>query len=446
VWQRECRARLCGKKESRPFMKDVVIIDGVRTPYAKAGTALKDVPADALGAAVVKEIVARTGINVEHIDEVIVGNAGMPAEAANIGRVIALRAGIPERIPAYSVQRNCASGMQAAASAYTQIVANMSEIVLVAGVESMSNFGFYTTKKLRDAFTAIARSKSLGAKAAAALSLRPRDFVPVVGLNLGLTDPISGLNMGQTAEVLVRDFGITRREQDEFALQSHRRWTAANEAGKFKNEIVPFYVPPKFEAVEEDMGPRKNQTMEALEKLSPFFDKKYGTVTAGNSSPITDGAAAALIMSVDRAKQLGYKPLGTIKAVAFAGLDPARMGLGPVFAMNKALKIAGMKMKDIELIEFNEAFAAQVYACEKAAVSKEFFSKHLPGDEPIGELRRDIMNVNGGAIAIGHPVGSSGLRIVITLLKEMERRGLAVGLATLCIGGGQGGAIIVERK
>jgi len=427
-------------------MKEVVIIDGLRTPYAKAGTALKDITADELGAAVVKEIVMRTGIDREMIDEVIVGNAGMPAEAANIARVIALRAGIPERIPAYSVQRNCASGMQAAASAYAQILSGMTEIAVVAGVESMSNFGFYTTKKLRDVFMAISRSKSIGAKAAAILSLRPRDFVPVVGLNLGLTDPISGLNMGQTAEVLVRDFGITRREQDEYALQSHKLWTAANEAGKFKNEIIPLYAPPKFEAIEEDFGPRKNQTMDALEKLKPFFDKKFGTVTAGNSSPITDGAASALIMSADKAKSLGFKHLGTIKAVAFAGLDPSRMGLGPVFATHKVLKIAGMHMRDIELIEFNEAFAAQVYACEKAAVSNEFFSKHLRGDKPIGEFRRDIMNVNGGAIAIGHPVGSSGLRIVITLLKEMERRGLATGLATLCIGGGQGGAIIVERK
>ena len=426
-------------------MKNVVIIDGVRTPYAKAGTALKDLPADALGAAVVREIVARTGIGVEQIDEVIVGNAGMPAEAANIGRVIALRAGIPERIPAYSVQRNCASGMQAVASAYTQIIAGMSTVVVTAGVESMSNFGFYTTKKLRDIFTAMARAKTFGGKAAAALSLRPRDFVPVVGLNLGLTDPISGLNMGQTAEVLVRDFGITRREQDEFALLSHQRWTAANGSGKFKNEIMPVYPPPKFEAVEEDIGPRKNQTLEALEKLNPFFDRKYGTVTAGNSSPITDGGAAALVMTSDRAKQLGYQPLGTIRAVAFAGLDPSRMGLGPVFATHKVLKIAGMTMKDIELIELNEAFAAQVFACEKAAVSREFFKKHLPGEEPIGEFRRDILNVNGGAIAIGHPVGSSGLRIVLTLLKEMERRGLSTGLATLCIGGGQGGAMIVER-
>jgi acetyl-CoA acetyltransferase family protein len=427
-------------------MKNVVIINGVRTPYAKAGTSLKDVPADALGAAVVRELVARTGISVGQIDEVIVGNAGMPAEAANIGRVIALRAGIPERIPAYSVQRNCASGMQAVASAYTQIIAGMSGIVVTAGVESMSNFGFYTTKKLRDVFTAMARAKTIGAKAAAALSLRPGDFIPVAGLNLGLTDPISGLNMGQTAEVLVRDFGITRREQDEFALLSHQRWTAANESGKFKNEIMPFYPPPKFEAVEEDIGPRKNQTMEALEKLRPFFDKKYGTITAGNSSPITDGGAAALVMSSDIARQLGYQPLGTIRAVAFAGLDPSRMGLGPVFAAQKALRLAGMTMKDIELIELNEAFAAQVFACEKAAVSREFFRKHLPGEEPIGELRRDIMNVNGGAIAIGHPVGSSGLRIVITLLKEMERRGLSTGLATLCIGGGQGGAMIVERR
>jgi acetyl-CoA acyltransferase len=198
--------------------------------------------------------------------------------------------------------------------------------------------------------------------------------------------------------------------------------------------------------VEEDFGPRKNQTREALAKLPPYFDKRYGTVTAGNSSPITDGAAAAIIMSADKAKELGYRPLGYVKAVAFAGLDPSRMGLGPVFATQQVLKIAKMKMKDIELIEFNEAFAAQVFACEKAAVSNNFFNKYLPGDEPFGEFRRDIMNVNGGAIALGHPVGSSGLRIMLTLLKEMERRGLSIGLATLCIGGGQGGAMILERK
>lgn len=427
-------------------MKDVVIIDGFRTPYAKAGSVFKDVHPVDLGAAIVKEVIIRTGIDTELVDEVIVGNAGMPADAANIARVIALRADVPQRVPAYSVQRNCASGMQAAASAFTQILAGMSEIVLVAGVESMSSYSYYIKKKLRDVIATVQRSKTLGAKAQTILSLRPKDFVPVVGLIDGLTDPISGLIMGETAEVLVRDFGITRREQDEFALTSHQRWTAANEAGKFKNEIVPFYVPPKFKAVEEDFGPRKNQTLEALQKLPPYFDRRYGTVTAGNSSPITDGAAAALVMSSDKAEKLGYTPLGTIRAVAFAGLDPSRMGLGPVFATNKVLKIAKMKMQDVELIEFNEAFAAQVYACERASVSKEFFHKYLPGEEPFGEFRRDIMNVNGGAIAVGHPVGSSGLRIVLTLLKEMERRGLSIGLATLCIGGGQGAAMIVERK
>jgi acetyl-CoA acyltransferase len=427
-------------------MKDVVIISGLRTPYAKAGTAFKDVPAVDLGAAVMKEVVARTGIDSERIDEVIVGNAGMPAEAANIARVIALRAGIPERIPAYSVQRNCASGMQAAASAYTQIVLGMSDVVLVAGVESMSNYAFYIKKKLRDVITAAQRAKTFGARARAILSLRPKDFVPVVGLIDGLTDPISGLIMGETAEVLVRDFGISRREQDELALISHQRWSAANEAGKFKNEVVPFYVPPKFEAVTEDIGPRKNQTLEALQKLPPYFDRRFGTVTAGNSSPITDGAAAALIMSADKAMEQGHQPMGYVRAVAFAGFDPSRMGISPLYATHKVLKLARMTMKDIELIELNEAFAAQIIAVERAAVSKEYFAKHLPGEEPIGEFRRDIMNVNGGAIAVGHPVGSSGLRIIITLLKEMERRNLSTGLATLCIGGGQGGAMIVERK
>jgi acetyl-CoA acyltransferase len=427
-------------------MKDIVIIDGFRTPYAKAGTAFKNVPAVDLGAAVMKELIVRTGIDKEIVDEVIVGNAGMPAEAANIARVIALRAGIPERIPAYSVQRNCASGLQAAASAYAQILAGMSGVVLVGGVESMSNYGFMMSRKLQGAITTVRRSRAFNAKVGAILALRPRDLLPVAGLIQGLTDPISGLIMGETAEVLVRDFGITRREQDELALTSHRRWTAANEAGKFKNEVIPFYVPPKLEAVEEDIGPRKNQTMEALEKLPPYFDKRFGTVTAGNSSPITDGAAAALVMSAERAKELGYKPLGTIRAVAFAGFDPSRMGISPLYSTHKALKLAGMTMKNIELIELNEAFAAQIISIERAAVSREYFAKHLPGEEPIGEFRRELMNVNGGAIAVGHPVGSSGLRIVITLLKEMERRGLSIGLATLCIGGGQGGTMIVERR
>jgi acetyl-CoA acyltransferase len=426
-------------------MNEVVIINGFRTPYAKAGTAFKDVHPVDLGSTIIKELIARSGIGPDLIDEVIVGNAGMPADAANIARVIALRAGIPERVPAYSVQRNCASGMQAAASAYTQILAGMSGIMLVAGVESMSEYAFYLKNKLRDVITTLQRSKKAGAKIKAVLSLRPRDFIPRAGLIDGLTDPISGLIMGETAEVLVRDFEISRTEQDIVALESHRRWTAAQAAGKFKNEVIPFYPPPSFTAVEEDIGPRKNQTLDALAKLPPYFDKRFGTVTAGNSSPITDGAAAALIMSRKRAQEMGYEILGSIKAIAFAGFDPSRMGISPLYATHKALKLAKMKMKDIELIELNEAFAAQIIAVENAAVSKTYFTEHLPGEEPIGEFRREIMNVNGGAIAIGHPVGSSGLRIVITLLKEMERRGLSTGLATLCIGGGQGGAMIVER-
>ncbi len=403
-------------------------------------------PAVDIGAAILKELVVRTGIDLSLVDEVIVGNAGMPAEAANIGRVIALRAGIPQHIPAYSVQRNCASGMQALAGAVAQIRAGMSEVILVAGVESMSGYALYTSDRMKEVFTAVQRSRGMAGKLAALLSLRPKDFVPVAGLMLGLTDPVSGLNMGQTAEVLSRDFGITRREQDEFSLMSHQRWTAAFEAGKFRNEVVPFYVPPKFEPLEEDIGPRKNQAIEQLAKLKPYFDRKFGTVTPGNASPITDGGAAALVMTADKARELGMKPLGHIKEVDFAGFDPSRMGISPVLAIHKIMKRTGMKLKDMELIELNEAFAAQVIACERGAVSREFFSRHLPGEEPIGELRRDIMNVNGGAIALGHPVGSSGLRIIITLLKEMERRGLGTGLATICIGGGQGGATIVERR
>jgi len=409
-------------------MKEVVIIDGFRTPYAKAGTAFKDVHPVDLGAAVAKEVIARTGIDSALIDEVIVGNAGMPADAANIARVIALRAGIPERTPAYSVQRNCASGMQAVASAYAQILAGMSGIVLAGGVESMSSYDYYMSRRLRDAITAVRRGRTAGSRIKAVLSLRPKDFLPVIGLIQGLTDPISGLIMGETAEVLVRDFGITRTEQDEYALTSHQRWTAANAAGKFRNEVVPFYVPPKFEAVEEDIGPRKNQTREALAKLPPYFDKRTGTVTAGNSSPITDGAAAAIVMIADRAAALGYRPLGHIRAVAFAGFDPSRMGISPLYATHKVLKLAGMTMKDIELIELNEAFAAQALAVEKE----------------LG-LDRSKLNVNGGAIALGHPLGATGSRLLITLLYELRRRKAKYGLSTACIGGGQGISVIVEN-
>jgi acetyl-CoA acyltransferase len=269
-------------------------------------------------------------------------------------------------------------------------------------------------------------------------------YKPTIALMDGLTDPFVGMNMGMTAEVIAKEFGIGRREQDEYALKSHQKATAAKE--KIKEELTPFYLPPDYtETLTEDIGPRDNQTMEALQKLKPFFDKNTGSITAGNSCPITDGAAMVLLMSREKAEQLGYKPIARIRSYAYVGLEPERMGMGPAYATPLALKRAGLTMADMGRVELNEAFAAQVLACQKAFDSDEFGRKQgLPGK--IGQLRSEILNVNGGAIAFGHPVGATGTRLVLTLMKEMKRSNTQFGLATLCIGGGQGGSLIIENE
>lgn len=424
-------------------MERVAIVEGIRSPYVKAGTDFKEISAIELGRSVLRELLERTAIDPSVIDEVIIGNVSQPVDSANPSRVIALRAGLPREIPAYTVQRNCASGMQALTSAYTQIIAGESDVVIAGGVESMSQIPFYFTPELQEIITNFQRARTLLQRIDIIKRIRPVHFKPVIGVMLGLTDPVCGKNMGQTAEILAREFDISRADQDEFSLLSHQRVEAAKE--RLAEEIVPIMPAPKYVPVEQDNGVREGQTMEALGKLKPVFDSRYGTVTAGNASQLTDGAAMLLVMSEEKAKTLGYEPLGFIKGFAYAGLDPARMGLGPVFATQKLLKKTKVKFKDIELMEINEAFASQVIACERAFASKEFAEKHFGTKRAIGKLSRDILNVNGGAIALGHPVGSTGARLVLTLLREMKRRDLNLGLATLCIGGGQGGAVLVER-
>jgi len=424
-------------------MERVAIVDGLRTPYIKAGTDFQHISAVELGRVALKELIERTDIDPSILDEVIIGNVSQPVDSANPSRVIALRAQIPRDVPAYTVHRNCASGMQAVTSACLQIMAGESEIVVAGGVESMSQIPFYFTPELQEIITNFQKAKTIPKKLNLLSSIRANNLKPVIGVMLGLTDPVCGKNMGETAETLAREFQVSRQEQDSFSLASHQRATAASE--RLADEIVPVFTPPDYEAVERDNGPREKQTLEALSNLKPVFDKNYGTVTAGNASPLSDGAAMLLVMSEKRAKKLGYEPLGYIRSFAYAGLDPARMGLGPVFATHKALKKSKLKFKEIELIELNEAFAAQVIACERAFASKEFAEKHFGQKRAVGKLDMEIMNVNGGAIALGHPVGSTGARLILTLLKEMKRRELSLGLATLCIGGGQGGAVIVER-
>ncbi len=395
--------------------KEVVIVDGVRTPLGNLGGAIKDIPAQKLGEIVIRELINRTKIDPKLIDEVIIGCVSQSSDAPNIARVIALMAGLPIEIPAYTVQRNCSSGLQSIVNACQNIQAGDADIQIAGGAESMSSAP-YLSRDLR-------------------FGKRLKNSVMVDSLWEGLTDPICNQLMGKTAENLVEEFNITREEQDKFAVRSHKLAFRAIREGKFKEEIVPVSVPKRVAGKEvapeifaQDEGPNVALTEQML-SVYPTIFKENGTVTPGNSCPISDGAAAVLIMSKEKAKELGYEPLGYIRAYAFAGVEPHRMGIGPAHATPLVLKKAGLELKDIQLIEINEAFAAQYIAVEKR----------------LG-LNRDIVNVNGGAIALGHPVGMTGTRLTLTLLREMKRRNLTLGLASMCIGGGLGGAVIVERK
>lgn len=424
----------------------VAIVSGVRTPFARLGGPLRDVPVADLAKTVFQEALYRGHWPAERLDEVVLGNVVMPVDAINPARVAALWAGVPHHVPALTVQRNCASGMEAIAEAAGRIRVGEGQVMLAGGAESMSAIPLLFPAESREPFGRMARARSALQRAAAVATFRPRHFRPVVALEKGLTDPTCGMIMGKTAEVLAQEFGISRAEQDAFALRSHQRATAAEAAGRFKEEIVPIYAGEGFEPVTADVGPRANQSMEALAKLKPIFDRRDGTVTVGNSCQVTDGAAAVLTMDADLAKAEGLEALGYVRAYAYAGLDPARMGLGPVYAIDQLLRKTGLSLSDIPLFEINEAFAAQVLACLKAMASHQFAAEHLNRTEPLGQIDEDRLNVNGGAIALGHPVGATGARLVLTLLLEMRRRDVDLGVAALCVGGGQGAAILLERR
>ena len=412
-------------------MGRIAIVDGIRTPFVKAWTQFEDLPAQRLGTIAVRELMEITRLKPEAVDEVIIGAVAQPVEAANVARVISLHAGIPKEKRAYTLSRNCASGLEAITSAAEKILTGLDEIVIAGGAESMSNMPFVFGKEMARILIRLGKAKSMIEKLKIISGIRPRHFTPIPALALGLTDPVCGLNMGQTAEVVAKEFGITRKEQDEFALESHKRAIAAR--AKLREEITQVFVPPDFNTVvEDDNGPRENQTIEALCGLKPYFDRFTGTITVGNSCQITDGACACLVMSEEKARSLGYEPLGYIRAYHYIGLEPSKMGLGPAYAIPPVLKKAGLKLSDIDLIEINEAFAAQVLACRIALTST-------------GEIDLARLNVNGGAIALGHPVGVSGARMVLTVLKEMKRRNAKFGLISMCVGGGQGGAAILER-
>jgi acetyl-CoA acetyltransferase family protein len=425
-------------------MERIAIVDGIRTPFCKMGSSFNNLSAQELGRIAARELIERMGLDVKLIDEVIFGCVAQPADAANIARVIALMAGVPKTTPAFTVHRNCASGIEAVVQAAIRIKAGEGTCYLTGGTESMSNIPFLFSKEYQEILSEISRAKTLPLKLQGFAKIRPHHFlVPRIGLQLGLTDPVCGLNMGQTAEVLVKEFGITRSEQDKFSLASHHKAIASR--ALLREEIVPVIPGPKYkEAVTDDNGPREAQTYEALAKLKPFFEKGTGSVTAGNSSQVTDGACAILVVSESRAKELGMKPLGYLREFAFAGVEPNRMGIGPAHAIPKVLKKAGMKLSEMQAIEINEAFAAQVIACERALASDKF-TKEFGYEGFTGTIDPAKLNVNGGAIALGHPVGTTGARLILTMLKHLNRNDLKTGLVSLCVGGGQGAAVILER-
>lgn len=394
---------------------ELVIAGAVRSPLGNLGGALREFTNQKLGELVLRALLERTKIDPKAVDEVIFGCVGQQSDAANVARVIALMAGLPKEVTAYTVGRNCASGLQSIVSACQAIVAGDSELVIAGGVEVMSSSPF------------VNRDLRFGKR------LRHSTLIDTIWE--GLTDTVSGQIMGRTAENLVEEFQISRKEQDEFAVLSHQRAFRAAREGKFKDEIVKILIPKKAfgkdlppESFVQDEGPNPALNVQMLSQYPPMF-KENGSVTAGNSCPISDGAAAVLVTTREKAETLGLEVLGFIRGYGFAGVEPERMGIGPVHSTPIALKKAGCELKDIQLLEINEAFASQYLAVEKSL-----------------KLNREIVNVNGGAIALGHPVGATGTRLVVTLLYEMKRRNLTLGLAAMCVGGGLGGTIVLERK
>jgi acetyl-CoA C-acetyltransferase/acetyl-CoA acyltransferase len=423
----------------------VYIVAAKRTPQAKSGADLKDVPAPYLGSNVVRNLLDASELPENEIDEVIMGNVGNPPKYPNIGRVIALEAGLDKRTSGHTVHRNCASGLQAVSEGFIKIQSGRCQAVIVGGVENMSQMPLIYSKEMTDLFVDMMKAKSMSAKISAISSFRPPFLSPIIAIEQGLTDPFCGMNMGQTAELLAREFGISRLEQDEFANRSHALAIKAQKEGRFKDEIVPVAINKKLNKIlSDDVGPRETSSVEKLAKMKPYFDRKSGTVTVANACPITDGGSALLLVSEEMVEKYKLEPMAKIIDYHFHGLEPERMGMGPLLAMDGVFKRTGLTIKDMDLVEINEAFAAQVIAVRKAMTDLEH-AKRFGLEETLGEIPDDKLNVNGGAIALGHPVGSTGSRLVVTLAHELKKRKAKYGVASLCIGGGQGGAIIIEN-
>jgi acetyl-CoA acyltransferase len=421
----------------------VAIVAGVRTPFAKAGTAFKAISAIDLGKLCVAELLQRTNLDGKEVQSLVFGTVVPSVVEPNIAREVSLMPLLPKGVESYSVSRACASANQAITDAADQIALGHHDVVIAGGSESLSNIPILHSRRFAETLVLASKAKSLPARLRILARLRPADFIPITP---AIAEPTTGETMGQSAEKMAKLNAITREEQDHFALRSHRLAAAGTADGRLTAEIMPVYVPPKFESVlTSDNGIREDTSYEQLAALRPVFDRKYGSVTAGNSSPLTDGGACVLLMNEEKAKALGYPALGIIRSYAYAALDPGEQLLqAPVLAAPVALKRAGLSLKDMDLVEMHEAFAAQVLSNLKGFESKAW-AERAGFSQPTGEVDRAKLNVMGGSIAIGHPFGATGARITTTLLNELRRRGGQFGLMTVCTAGGMGFAMVVER-
>ncbi len=430
-------------KQIKKVVRPVYIVDGSRTPFLKARGKPGPFSAANLAVGAGQPLMARQNFEAGDLDEVIMGCVMPGPDEANIARIIALRLGCEKHVPAWTVQRNCASGLQALDCAAQNIAHGRSDLVLAGGVESMSHAPVLLAESMVAWLGAWARTKTIGARLKALSQLKPAYLKPVIGLIRGLTDPVVGLSMGQTAEILADRFGVSREQMDSFAVRSHQLLANAQDEG-FLNEIETIYD-TKGHFFNEDDGLRRDSSVEKLGTLKPVFDRPFGKVTAGNSAQITDGAALLLLASESAVNKWNLPVLGRIVDSEWAGLDPAQMGLGPVHSMTPILKRNKFSLDDIDYWEINEAFATQILANIEAWKETRYCKEELHIRGTMGELNMDKLNVDGGGVSIGHPVGASGARIVLHLLHVLERNNAHRGMASLCIGGGQGGAMLVER-
>jgi acetyl-CoA acyltransferase len=421
------------------------IIDGLRTPFVKAGTDFRDLSAVDLGALVVNELVARSRVSPREVDSVVFGQVIPSSTVTLVGREMVLRTQLPRNVQAHTVARACATSIQATSDAADQIALGHSDCAVVGGAESLSDAPIFASRRLAQSLVELSRARSMGARLRLVSRLRPRDFAPVPP---ALKEPTTGLTMGESAEKMAQVNGIPRAAQDAVAFRSHQRAAAAWEAGRFDGEVMHVPVPPRFERVSaHDNVVRKDSSVEALSQLRPVFDRRYGTITAGNSSPLTDGAAALLLMSEEKARALGLTPLGFVRSYAYAALDPRDQLLqGPAYAAPVALDRARLGLADMDLVDMHEAFAAQVLSNLQAFASRAFAEKELGRAAPMGEVDPEKLNVNGGSIALGHPFAATGARMILQTLRELGRRRKQYALLTVCAAGALGAAMVLERE